>query len=360
MEGLVFNVSSAKGLSDAILMAQNAMLNEFTIYVTNENRNFATLEIDEIKELTQYMLSSEFGNFPNSQMLKTKITYIPKPLIKSMTIEVNVSYMCGLKDANELRCLSAMIASAIRQELGKSYDIWEAVEAYQKFINKYFVYQNTGNLKEHTTINFLKTGKGVCQAIASLATLVLPLLGVKTQYIVGEGGAVGKAGSHAWNAIKVGKRWVHMDFTFGMKRRNTPSTKDKNAEHSFRIDHRWDENHQSSAALSEKLNISQKICSNKICIDEKCSNLKIGDVEISMPTTILFCERDGRCFLDLYNILALVGGAYEYNKTEDSLKICYGTRAWQLENASEYVHSDYKYIDARVLNELKIDVYLFK
>ena len=69
-------------------------------------------------------------------------------------------------------------------------------------------------------VNTFKTKKGVCQNFANLYKYISDLLGIESQVISGSGKNFpfginpGEESNHAWNAVKIGKKWILLDATW--------------------------------------------------------------------------------------------------------------------------------------------------
>ena len=65
-------------------------------------------------------------------------------------------------------------------------------------------------LNRYTAYEALRTGKAVCQGYALLAYRMLSAAGIPTRIVEG----TVSEGDHAWNLVRVGGRWYHLDVTW--------------------------------------------------------------------------------------------------------------------------------------------------
>jgi transglutaminase/protease-like cytokinesis protein 3 len=83
----------------------------------------------------------------------------------------------------------------------------EKVAAIHHYIIKNVAYDHT--LKEKSAYGALAKGKTTCQGYAMLLDKMLEEAGINSEIVVGDI----PAGLHAWNLVKVGGRWYHIDAT---------------------------------------------------------------------------------------------------------------------------------------------------
>lgn len=62
--------------------------------------------------------------------------------------------------------------------------------------------------ENHLVTEILRDGRGVCQAYADLYGLLLERFGIESYYVSSD------AMSHAWNIVKIGGEWYHVDVTW--------------------------------------------------------------------------------------------------------------------------------------------------
>ncbi len=80
-----------------------------------------------------------------------------------------------------------------------------------------YIIENYSYGGDHDALSMLRTGKGVCSAYAALYKAILDRLGIENVYLHGK--TEGNFGplsyeNHAWNLIKIGAWWYHVDVTW--------------------------------------------------------------------------------------------------------------------------------------------------
>lgn len=102
-----------------------------------------------------------------------------------------------------------------------------------KAINDYIVLNTTytfdASTSVHTPYTILHEGKGVCQAYAALAYLMLKEAGFDVRYVTGNVGE-----DHAWNLVKVDGAWYHLDTTW-----NDPVFKNPDSDMSHYVQYKY-------------------------------------------------------------------------------------------------------------------------
>lgn len=215
-----FFPKSADGFLSAMMMAENALLRDFSLSCPASL--FGAEPMESAKKAVKSCMT--LSSFPCAQMLKTNTRYVHDFAKRTLTVTVNARYMSTGKEVNDLRCVAADIAESIKRGLPESTDFFQVIAAYQSWLKRFFVYKKTGATRDHAAVGLLQTRQGVCQAIAALSMVILPHLGILARYVCGEGYSGTDWGPHAWNAVWAPNgAWHQVDFTFGLhrKRRRT-------------------------------------------------------------------------------------------------------------------------------------------
>ena len=237
-----FFPKSADGFLSAMMMAENALLRDFSLSCPASL--FGAEPMESAKKAVKSCMT--LSSFPCAQMLKTNTRYVHDFAKRTLTVTVNARYMSTGKEVNDLRCVVADIAESIKRGLPESTDFFQVIAAYQSWLKRFFVYKKTGATRDHAAVGLLQTRQGVCQAIAALSMVILPHLGILARYVCGEGYSGTDWGPHAWNAVWAPNgAWHQVDFTFGLHRKTTPNTFTPPDDLHFRELHRWDEVAQS-------------------------------------------------------------------------------------------------------------------
>lgn len=178
-----FFPKSADGFLSAMMMAENALLRDFSLSCPASL--FGAEPMESAKKAVKSCMT--LSSFPCAQMLKTNTRYVHDFAKRTLTVTVNARYMSTGKEVNDLRCVAADIAESIKRSLLESTDFFQVIAAYQSWLKRFFVYKKTGATRDHAAVGLLQTRQGVCQAIAALSMVILPHLGILARYVCGEG-----------------------------------------------------------------------------------------------------------------------------------------------------------------------------
>ena len=336
------SVSTAKQFIRAIRLSQNVFGEKIVINVLNHKECFASKS--ELKSDIKYGVNSLYksttGSFAGGQLAQYSYCLRSNPLGESSKLFINTKYFSSSKEFNDLICVAAEIACLLNKKLTNPQNTFEKIVLFNNWIKNYFEYENTHHEDDHKAIELLKKRRGVCQAIAALAVLVLSYMGLKVLYITGEGKGKGGWGLHAWNVVKIDGQWIHVDFTFSMKSPELSSTKDLSSERIFNQKHQWDKIEYCDASLENKWNNIFWYMDNDFSVEIKENDCFIDGVKIRFSSK-LYCENNGRLYVDLASIIRLLGGAIEYIPKADSVNLCIFNRRYVIKGVKPYIHDGY-------------------
>ena len=349
-ENMTLFVDSPRGLLSAIVMTQNSMVPTSMVNCESTAKMFKSSPMSEMQMATDYINSID-GSFAKSQLRATAYEYAQHPFMNKASLKITRTYMCTPKELNDVRCVTAEIGGILKTSLGTQYTFEQAMRKYQKWINKYFDYKNTGNLSDHTAIGLLTNRTGVCQAIAAVTMLVFPYLGFPVVYVPGEAKGNGEWGPHAWNAIKTRNGWIHVDFTFGMSNFYTPNTNNGMLSKLFKLDHKWDEKKLAQEKMSEYMKLHDDVRESKITLQENKLTAVIGDVTVRFSEPVIVGNRSSGHWINLFNLLPLVGGACELLPNRNQLRICLYNKDFLINNANSLINKQTGYVRVSALSE---------
>lgn len=349
-EKITFMVETPGGLINALFIAKNAFLSDYRVSCDNSTAMFGSTPLVELQEAIEFV-NGAGGTFSESQLRAISNEYRFHPFINKATVITHREYMCTQKETNDVRCVAAEIGDILRNRMGQNITFESAVREYQKWINRFFDYKNTGSVNDHTAIGLLTNRTGVCQAIAAVTVLVFPYLGFPAQYVSGEACGESSWGSHAWNAIKANGSWIHVDFTFGMKSFYTPNTGSVLSRYSFRSNHRWNEQVHSDVAFSRVQDVLNLLMESNIEVFENKKTFFIGDVAIQTELPVLIGSKTDGHWIDLSRILPLVGGSCEFLPAENQIRVCLFNRQTVIDCASAYLNGSTQYVSISLIKE---------
>ena len=154
-----FFPKSADGFLSAMMMAENALLRDFSLSCPASL--FGAEPMESAKKAVKSCMT--LSSFPCAQMLKTNTRYVHDFAKRTLTVTVNARYMSTGKEVNDLRCVAADIAESIKRSLPESTGFFQVIAAYQSWLKRFFVYKKTGATRDHAAVGLLQTRQGVCQ-----------------------------------------------------------------------------------------------------------------------------------------------------------------------------------------------------
>lgn len=348
-ENITLSVDTPYGLLNALAISQNTMAPECVIECSAGSNMFGGTPMQELQQATDYINSID-GSFAKSQLRATSYEYRQYPFSHRASVKINRAYMCTVKELNDVRCVAAEIGGLLKAKLGKRYSFEQAVREYQKWINEFFDYKNTGKISDHTAIGLLTNRTGVCQSIAAVTMLVFPHLGFPVVYVSGSAKGNHGWGPHAWNAVNTPRGWVHVDFTFGMSGFFTPSTNNAMFTKAFRQDHKWDEYCYSSESMTNYTALHNDVYTSHIELYENKKTLIIGNVVVNTHEPILIGSKIDGHWVNLFRLLPLVGGACELLPKKDQLRVCLHNKEFLINGASSFVDRRNGFVKVSVIN----------
>ena len=308
------------------------------------NRGESFARASELTSDIQYGVTSLYkntvGSFAGAQLSQFSIQMVSDPFGRFSKLLINARYFSSPKEFNDLICVSAEIAGLLNKKVRNRSDDLEKIHIFDRWVRKSFEYESTSQMEDHTAINLLKSRRGVCQAIAAIAVLVLSYMGVKVLYVSGEGKGKRGWGPHAWNSAYINGQWIHMDFTFSMNLLRLPCTTSGIKEKFFVKTHRWDKKEYSSRSMDSKW---KSICWNKekgVNIIVNAESCRINGVEVKFSSKLLV--KDGnRIFVDLVSIIRLMGGGVELIPATGTINVCVCNKRIILKGALKFFYNGF-------------------
>lgn len=123
-----------------------------------------------------------------------------------VTLTINLGYTTNTEQEAFVKSeVKRLVAELITPSMS---DV-EKVKVINEYIVKKTTYSKNTQASPHAAYTILKEGKGVCQAYATLAYMMLTEAGLEAHYVTGFAGE-----DHAWNLVKVDGEWYHLDPTW--------------------------------------------------------------------------------------------------------------------------------------------------
>lgn len=138
----------------------------------------------------------------------TSYNYIGSKIIDS-TITIKIKY---LESAAQLKEVNKKIEKILK-ELGiKGKSDYQKVKLIHDYIVNNTKYASSSE-DAHTAYGALQ-GKAVCQGYSQLAYKMLTDAGIKCYFISGKANNGKRTEDHAWNLVRVKKKWYYLDVTW--------------------------------------------------------------------------------------------------------------------------------------------------
>ncbi|MDW0109783.1 transglutaminase domain-containing protein [Sporosarcina aquimarina] len=116
-------------------------------------------------------------------------------------------------DAPELIALANDLMKESMSDYEKAKSVYEYTARNISYdVNKF---ENIGNEWDDSALKTLNLKSGICVDYSYLAIALLRAAGMEARYIVGTTGIDSNSTNHAWVEVKVDKRWLIMDPTWG-------------------------------------------------------------------------------------------------------------------------------------------------
>lgn len=327
MNDVVMEVNNPKEYITALSLARNAFLDNVSICVNNMRGDFSHIITKDIQDGIKGLFSANYGFFPAAQTRSYSSRILFNPLGLIANVHLNALYMSSEKERNDFNCIAAEISELLIEKCGFYTSDMSRIVAFTNWIRKYFVYRNTDNYQDHSAAELLKNRTGVCQAIAALAVVVLPYMGIRTQYVAGQGNGNGSWGNHAWNIVCINGEWIHVDFTFALNSIGIPMTSNIISTKMFRANHKWDENAFSTDAIEARHYMNDSISKGEIVLYKNQEFLMINEVKIHTKFPIYY-EYNNQDYIKFYDLLKYLGGGCEIDLEKNQIRICVADKVY--------------------------------
>jgi len=193
-------------------------LNDLQQIIYEEIQNFTTTFQVQYKGNTQE-LDSELMNLlvetkeKDDYLLGTILSYgyNLEGYENDVTLTINLSYTTN---AEQEAFVKSEVKRLVAELITPSMSDVEKVKVINEYIVRNTTYSFDTNTSPHAAYAILTEGKGVCQAYATLAYMMLTEAGMDAHYVTGVAGTRDDREDHAWNLVKVDGEWYHLDPTW--------------------------------------------------------------------------------------------------------------------------------------------------
>lgn len=140
--------------------------------------------------------------------VKTSYQYIGDTVIDS-TLTVRIHY---LETMAMLDAVNAKVEEVLAELGVEGKSDYKKVKLIHDYIVNNTKYQFGSNC--YTAYGALLEGRAVCQGYAQLAYKMMTEAGLTCYVIIGQANNGSRIEDHAWNLVKVGKKWYYLDTTW--------------------------------------------------------------------------------------------------------------------------------------------------
>lgn len=344
------SVNTGKEYINAIMISQNAFYERTEITIHNENNSFSNPNslVEDVKAGVKTMFLDGGERFANAQLSAYSMQMIVDPFGRNCQLNLDAKYMCTGKQLNDFTCCAAEIGELLKRKAKGCRNEYDKVLIFDRWVKAHFTYEDRDVITDHSAINLLQSREGVCQAIAALAVKVLPYMGIEAVYISGKGNGGHGWGRHAWNAVLIGNRWIHVDFTFSLNTLSLPSTRTKFESKLFGVSHKWDSKLYGNEALNYRWKLQNELCDEEMKVIINSPICVFGGVQIENTSEVLI-RKDGRLWIDIMSLIRMLGGSCEVISNKDELNVCLSNQRTIIRNISEHMNGIY--FDIKVLEQ---------
>lgn len=189
-------------------------LNDLQQIIYEEMQNFTTTFQVQYKGNTKELDSKTMMNLlikakeKDNYLLGTVISYgfNLKGYENDVTLTINLGYTTN---AEQEAFVKSEVKRLVAELITPSMSDVEKVKVINEYIVKKTTYSDNTQASPHAAYTILTEGKGVCQAYATLAYMMLTEAGMEAHYVTGFARE-----PHAWNLVKVDGQWYHLDPTW--------------------------------------------------------------------------------------------------------------------------------------------------
>jgi len=187
-------------------------------YVGDEKFSSNEEVIEKIQSLYEEA-RAELGYFDNQNVFKTSPAKGSRQLEDGTHALTLSQYKITYKNTSEdVKEINKIIDDFISNNINDEMDDYEKVKAAYDFVldsYKYKKHANSNNdyenlLKERNILSGLNGEGVVCDAYSMLFAKMMDLLGYENVIVTGNADGT----HHAWNSVKVGDKWYHVDPTW--------------------------------------------------------------------------------------------------------------------------------------------------
>lgn len=187
-------------------------MNVATLKVQADSTYLENELYEHMKNWEQQFNFTYMGNNALSQLKEAskKDDYLERSVSLFKTTRFGINYTAEISyrtTKSEEQFIDSELSRIISNFIDKRMSEEEKVRAINDYLVKIFKYDDT--YKSDNAYDALISGKTICQGYAMTAYKMFKILGIDCRIVSGSK----KDMSHAWNLVKVGGYWYHLDIT---------------------------------------------------------------------------------------------------------------------------------------------------
>lgn len=200
------NIHIANSTDDIDTIVENGILNcdSYIYFITGvdfDSQNFFSNLIDNSPLKCMGVSAWNISSLKNTITQKTCYTL---KLEYSLDKDTLIQYKKGTE---------AKAQQIICENICKSMPDYQKVKIIHDYVVENTVYEEYGSVA-HIAYGALINGRGVCESYANAVKILLDMVGIENIMISGQATNSNGTDSHAWNLVKLGNNYYHLDATW--------------------------------------------------------------------------------------------------------------------------------------------------
>lgn len=286
----------------------------FTILYSPKNRQIEfNNTCKNIKDLYNGFYKTAGCDLTKGQTLSHSLSFFMPPLSQDgVVIKIEVNNMESLPES---MFLQTEINEAVKSIVFSEMSELEKIKAIERWIKQKIRYIEKGLRSDHKSFNAFINGHGVCQGIAGIAQYMMEAAGLKARYITGK--EIKTNIGHAWNMVKYGERWYHVDFTNSPPSFLLSFTNPLKEDSEKKKSYVWENEFYSDEQNNLSVEIKTRLSKHRIILFPNAPNCMIDTISIDFYNFIPLLSESYNTYISLSYLLILLGIPFE--KHNDSL-----------------------------------------
>lgn len=208
---VTLEASSSLKASEVYAGTLDAFRNEITNAIIAGQQNVyivytgSTNDSEYIKNIIDDILVSAGNDYEKTLINAYRYSVYTNPSVSGFQINLEFTY---IETKDQVEAVKTRVNEILGQIITPGMTEVDKVKAINAYIVTHLQYDTS--LVNYSAYDGLFQGKTVCQGYALLAYRMLTMAGLDARIVVGDA----NGGGHAWNLVKVGGNWYHLDTTW--------------------------------------------------------------------------------------------------------------------------------------------------